>query len=57
MRMMLLGASLLLAGCVQSGEGCQTYGMQRASMPPLGTDAVSVWVATTDTAMTRACRG
>ncbi|MFP5511046.1 MAG: hypothetical protein ACLGIP_18145 [Alphaproteobacteria bacterium] len=55
--MMLLGASLLLAGCVQSGEGCATYGMQRASMPPLGMDGLSEWVATTDTAMTRACRG
>lgn len=57
MRMMLLGASLLLAGCVQSGEGCATYGMQRASMPSLGADGLSAWVATTDTAMTRACRG
>lgn len=48
---------LALAGCVQSGEGCATYGMQRASMPPLGVDGLSEWVATTDAAMTRACRG
>lgn len=48
---------LVLAGCVQSGDGCATYGMQRASMPSLGADGLSAWVATTDTAMTRACRG
>ena len=36
--------------------GCLTYGSQRQSMPPLGTDVVSEWVAVTDTALTEACR-
>lgn len=46
----------LLAGCVQPEAGCVTYGIQRPSMPPLGDDAVSAWVAKTDGAMTGACR-
>ncbi len=60
MRTTRLGASLalfVLAGCVTQGEGCATYGQQRPSMPPLGDDALGAWVAVTDTAMTRACRG
>ena len=48
---------LALAGCVApSGDGCTTYGIQRADMPPLPDDALGRWVATADTAMTRACR-
>jgi hypothetical protein len=50
----------LLGGCVSapvSGDaGCRTYGFQRASMPTLGADAVSEWVAVMDSAMTGACR-
>lgn len=45
-----------LAGCV-SGEGCQTYALQRAEMPPLPETELGAWVAVTDTAMTGACRG
>ncbi len=55
MRMMLLGASLMLAGCV-GDAGCVTYGMQRPSMPDLPDNAFGAWAAVTDTAMTRACR-
>lgn len=55
MRMMLLGASLLLAGCV-GDAGCVTYGIQRPSMPDLPEDDLGKWAAVTDTAMTRACR-
>lgn len=47
---------LALAGCVApGGEGCTTYGMARADMPPLPDDALGAWVAVTDSAMTRAC--
>lgn len=62
MRMMLNGgkaAALLvaLAGCVSPEAGCSAYALQRPDMPPLGQDQVSEWVAVTDSAMTRACRG
>jgi hypothetical protein len=60
MRMMPLGASLailVLAGCIPQGEGCATYGQQRPSMPELSDDPLGAWVAVTDTAMTRACKG
>ena len=45
-----------LAGCVSPDAGCATYGIQRASMPPLANDATGRWVAVTDAAMTGACR-
>lgn len=44
------------AAAVVSDKGCATYGIQRATMPTLGSDAVSQWVATLDGAMTGACR-
>lgn len=47
---------LALAGCVNPEAGCTIYGIQRASMPPVGDDPVGQWVAVTDTAMTEACR-
>ncbi len=49
-------AVLILGGCV-AGDGCTTYGTQRASMPPLGMSPIDAWVATTDSAMTAACKG
>ena len=46
------------AGAVVVDVGCNAYADARALMPPLGQDAVSVWVATTlDGGMTKACRG
>lgn len=50
-------AILAISGCVTTGEGCSTYGLQRPSMPDLPDDALGAWVAVTDGAMTRACRG
>jgi hypothetical protein len=44
------------AAAVSLGPGCTTYGQQRLSMPALGADALSQWVARLDTAMTGACR-
>ena len=57
MRMTLLGASLLaLSACVTPDAGCTVYSVQRPSMPALPNDALGAWVATTDTALTRACK-
>lgn len=59
---MALGIKLValcaaLAGCVATGDaGCVTYGLQRAGMPSLPNDALGAWVATTDSAMTGACK-
>ena len=36
--------------------GCNAYGEARATMPALGDDALSAWVAMVDTSMTRVCR-
>ena len=50
---------LVLTACAAAvvvDRGCAAYGEARATMPPLGTDAVSVWVAMVDTSMTRVCR-
>ena len=45
------------AGALALDVGCNAYADARALMPPLGTDALSVWVATTlDGGMTKACR-
>lgn len=52
-------AFLLLTACAGMtaiGVGCSTYGQLRVSMPELGSDAVSLWVADLDDAMTGACR-
>ena len=56
-RVLAIVAIMVLSGCVTQGEGCATYAMQRPSMPDLPDDALGAWVAVTDTAMTRACRG
>lgn len=50
-------AMLALAGCVNPDAGCSTYGLQRGEMPPLPNDDLGAWVAVTDAAMTRACKG
>lgn len=44
------------AGAVAIDAGCSTYGNLRLSMPTLGNDPVSEWVAVLDNAMTGACR-
>lgn len=44
------------AASVVVDVGCNAYGDARATMPPLGGDAVSAWVAMLDSAMTAACR-
>ena len=44
------------AAAVVVDAGCSAYGDARATMPPLGTDDVSAWVAMLDTSMTRVCR-
>ena len=50
-------ACFILGACAPAiSAGCLTYEAQRSPMPPLGTDAVSEWVAVTDTALTEACR-
>lgn len=50
---------LVLTACgaaVVVNTGCQAYGEARSTMPPLGGDALSAWVAMLDTSMTRVCR-
>jgi hypothetical protein len=44
------------AGAVVVDAGCNAYGEARSTMPPLGGDPVSAWVAMLDTSMTRVCR-
>lgn len=44
------------AGAVVVDVGCNAYGEARSTMPPLGGDALSAWVAMLDTSMTKACR-
>jgi hypothetical protein len=44
------------AGAVVVDVGCNAYGEARSTMPQLGGDAVSAWVAMLDTSMTRVCR-
>ena len=44
------------AAAVVVDRGCAAYGEARATMPPLGADGLSAWVAMLDTSMTRACR-
>jgi hypothetical protein len=55
------GVALFLVLTACAGEvvvdvGCNAYGEARSTMPPLGGDAVSAWVAMLDTSMTRVCR-
>ncbi len=45
------------AAAVVVDSGCNAYADARATMPPLGTDPVSAWVAILDTSMTAVCRG
>lgn len=50
---------LVLTACAAAvvvDRGCAAYGEARATMPALGDDAVSAWVAMLDSAMTAACR-
>ena len=44
------------AAAVVVDRGCAAYGEARATMPALGDDALSAWVAMVDTSMTRVCR-
>ena len=44
------------AGAVAVGAGCDAYAEVRLSMPALGLDPVSQWVAALDDRMTGACR-
>lgn len=44
------------AGAVVVDVGCSAYGEARSTMPSLGDDPLSTWVAMLDTSMTRACR-
>ena len=52
----LIALCTALAGCVTPEAGCVTYGLQRATMPPLPDDPLGRWQAVTDSAMTKACR-
>ncbi len=50
---------LALTACAASvvvDRGCAAYGEALATMPTLGTDDLSAWVAMLDTSMTRVCR-
>ena len=50
---------LVLTACAAAvvvDRGCAAYGEARVTMPPLGTDDLSAWVAMLDTSMTRVCR-
>lgn len=54
-----IAAFLLLTACAGMtaiGAGCSAYGEARLTMPQLGNDALSVWVADLDDRMTGACR-
>lgn len=44
------------AAAVVVDRGCAAYGEARVTMPTLGADGLSAWVAMLDTSMTRACR-
>jgi len=44
------------AAAVVVDRGCAAYGEARATMPTLGADDLSAWVAMVDTSMTRVCR-
>ena len=50
---------LVLTACAAAvvvDRGCAAYGEARVTMPPLGGDPVSAWVAMLDNSMTRVCR-
>ncbi len=44
------------AAAVALDAGCTAYGEARLSMPALGADPLSQWVAELDSRMTGACR-
>ena len=44
------------AAAVVVDRGCAAYGEARVTIPPLGADDLSAWVAMVDTSMTRVCR-
>ena len=44
------------AAAIVVDRGCAAYGEARATMPTLGADELSAWVAMVDTSMTRVCR-
>ncbi len=44
------------AGAIVVDVGCNAYAEARSTMPTLGKDALSAWVAMTDTSMRRVCR-
>ena len=44
------------AAAVVVDRGCAAYGEARVTMPPLGTDDLSAWVAMLDNSLTRVCR-
>lgn len=44
------------AGALAVGAGCNAYGEMRLTMPTLGADPLSEWVALLDARMTGACR-
>jgi len=55
-----IAAFLLMSGCAGMtaiGAGCSAYAEARLTMPPLGVDAVSLWVADLDDRMTGVCTG
>ena len=50
---------LVLTACAAAvvvDRGCAAYGEARATMPALGDDALSAWIAMLDNSMTRVCR-
>ena len=52
-------AFLLLSACAGMtaiGAGCEAYAEARLSMPELGDDPLSFWIADLDDRMTGACR-
>lgn len=55
-RAVALFLALTACAAVVVDVGCNAYGEARSTMPPLGLDGVSAWVAMLDTSMTRACR-
>ena len=44
------------AAAVVVDRGCAAYGEARVTMPPLGGDERSAWIAMLDNSMTRVCR-
>ena len=55
-RALILFVFCTACAAVVVDRGCAAYGEARVTMPPLGTDDLSAWVAMLDTSMTRVCR-